>query len=53
MPSADVIIKIAQVFDVSIDYLLLEDTLRRPLSIKNDILNEKYPEIEALSEEDK
>ena len=53
MPSAEVIIKIAQVFDVSIDYLLLDDVPRRPLSARDNILGEKYPELGNLSDEDK
>lgn len=53
MPSAEVIIKIAQVFDASIDFLLLDDAPRRPLIAKDNILGEKYPELESLTEEDK
>lgn len=53
MPSADVIVKIAEVFNVSIDYLLFEDGPRTPLKYKNKELIEKIKSLENITERDK
>jgi len=52
MPSVDVIIKMAQAYDVSIDYLLIDDAARRPLQAVASKLAEKVAAVGALSEED-
>jgi len=54
LPSADALLKIAEVFDVSIDYLLVEDMQRKPLRQTIDVEMMKYlSEIESLDEKDK
>ena len=53
MPSIEAVIKIAKTFNISIDYLLLEDSIRKPLYTKENKLLEKFEEIQKLEEEDK
>jgi len=52
-PSAEAVVKIARVFDVSTDYLLVEDAARRPLIGENRELLERLQGMEALSKEDR
>lgn len=52
-PSTECIVKIAEVFNVSIDYLLLEDAPRTPIKFKDEKLIEKFKLIDNMSEEDK
>ena len=52
-PSAEVLVKLAQAFDVSVDYLLFEDAPRRPLTVEDRELVEKLQEVQHLSEEDR
>ena len=52
MPSIEVIIKIATAYEVSIDYLLLEDTPRRTLRTPSGKLAERVLALGPLSEED-
>ncbi len=51
--SAEVIVKIAEVFNGSIDYLLLEDASRTPIKFKDEKLIKKIKSIDNKSEEDK
>ena len=52
-PSIDAIVKIAIAFDVTIDYLLIEDAPRRPLKTNDHELVNRLQNINTLSEEDK
>ncbi len=52
-PSAEVIIKIAQAFNVSIDYLLLDNAPKTPIKFSDEKLIEKFKSIDDMSEEDK
>jgi len=52
-PSIDMITKIAQVFNVSIDYLLINDYPRRPLFLKDNSIMEKLQYFEYLSQQEK
>lgn len=52
MPSVDVIIKMAKAYDISIDFLLLDDAPRRPLDPHRSRLAEKVMELNNMSEED-
>jgi transcriptional regulator with XRE-family HTH domain len=55
MPSAEIIVKIAEVFNVSIDYLLLEDAPKTPLKSPSGNYKElmaKIQSLESLTEED-
>lgn len=52
-PSAEALVKFAEVFDVSIDYLLVEDAPRRPLRLDDAGLLERLQDIHTLSEEDR
>ncbi|MBA3431870.1 MAG: helix-turn-helix transcriptional regulator [Actinobacteria bacterium] len=51
-PSADAVVKLAEVFDVSTDYLLVEDSPRRPFRGAEDALGERLGTIGELSAED-
>jgi transcriptional regulator with XRE-family HTH domain len=52
-PSPDAIVKIAMAFDVTIDYLLIEDAPRRPLKTVDPELMNRLQSIQSLSEQDK
>jgi transcriptional regulator with XRE-family HTH domain len=52
-PSADVLVKLAQVFDVSVDYLLIEDAPRRPLKVEDPGLLERLQDVQYLTDEDR
>lgn len=52
VPSVQVIIKMAKCFDVSIDYLLVEEVRRRPLHVTDNGLIERLKDIQELTEED-
>ena len=52
MPSVDVIIKMAKAYDVSIDYLLVEDAPRRTLQTPMSKLAERVLSVGPLSEDD-
>ncbi len=54
IPSVDALIKIAMIFDVTVDYLLFEDSPKRPLKQTGDNeLIEMLSELDKLTEEDK
>jgi transcriptional regulator with XRE-family HTH domain len=54
VPSAEVIVKLAEVFDVSIDYLLIPDIPKKPLrqNINNELIQE-LSDFENLPDKDK
>ncbi|MBF0548737.1 MAG: helix-turn-helix transcriptional regulator [Candidatus Riflebacteria bacterium] len=52
-PSVEAIIKIAKVFDVSIDYLLLTDAARKSLKVDDPNLMDRFQVIQILPEEDR
>ena len=53
-PSADVIIRLAEVFDVTTDYLLLDDAPRRPRRTPDEAAlgDDRIAAVTELSEED-
>lgn len=51
-PSIEVVIKMAKAYNVSLDYLLLEDAPRRPLEAPVSRLAERVLHLGTLSEED-
>ena len=51
-PSIEVVMKMANAFNVSLDYLLYEDIPRRPLRIAQGRIAERVFSIEKVSEED-
>jgi transcriptional regulator with XRE-family HTH domain len=53
LPSADAIVKLAQVFNVSIDYLLINEAPRKPLHFNDEQLINKLQEIEDMTEADR
>ncbi len=53
VPSAEVIIKIAQVFDVSTDYILLENAPKKLFKLDTPEMTKRLQEIESLNERDK
>jgi len=54
IPSADILIKMAELFNVSIDYLLIDRIPKRPLNQNGDAeLLEKISEISTLPEKDR
>lgn len=52
MPSVEVVIKMARAYDVSLDFLLLEDVPRRPLNTKISRLTERAMSLGPISDED-
>ncbi len=51
-PSIEVAVKMARAFNVSLDYLLLEDAPRRPLVMPATKLAQRVLMIEGLSDQD-
>jgi len=52
MPSVEVVIKMAKAYNVSLDYLLIDDAPRRPLEVHVGRLAERVMGLGSLSEED-
>jgi transcriptional regulator with XRE-family HTH domain len=52
-PSADAIIRLAQAFDVSCDYLLVDDAPRRAFRSAEDILGDRLATIAELTPTDR
>jgi len=52
-PSADAIIRLAEAFDVSCDYLLVEDAPRRAFRSAEDVLGDRLATISELGERDR
>lgn len=52
-PSIETVVKIAQVFNVSIDYLLIDDYPRSPLHFKDNAFTNKLNELEILQQDEK
>lgn len=51
-PSADVVVRIAETFDVSTDYLLVDDAPRRPFRRGDEALGERLAHLAELSADD-
>jgi transcriptional regulator with XRE-family HTH domain len=52
-PSVETVIRLAKAFDVSLDYLLIEESPRRPLKMPHNDLMDRLQEIQHLTEEDR
>lgn len=51
-PSADALVRLAEVLNVSIDHLLIDDIPRRPLHSAEDVLGDRLASLGELGEED-
>lgn len=51
-PSADAVVRLAEVFDVSCDYLLVDDAPRRPFRSGEDLLGNRLHNIAELGNHD-
>lgn len=51
-PSADAVVRLAEVFDVSCDYLLVDDAPRRRFRTPEDVLGDHLATIAELSDDD-
>lgn len=52
-PSLDALIRIAEAFDISVDYLLIEDASRRPLHPNDHGLGARLDALGELDDEDR
>jgi transcriptional regulator with XRE-family HTH domain len=52
-PSADALVRLAEVFDVTTDYLLIDDAPRRPLHAPEDALGPKLAELAHLDDNER
>lgn len=52
-PSADAIVRLAEVFDVSCDYLLVDNAPRRPFRSPEDLLGNRLHTITELDDHDR
>lgn len=52
-PSVEALVKIAEIFDVSIDYLVFEDAPRRPLKLDDQEFASKLQDLHLLSKQDR
>jgi len=52
-PSPETIVKLAQIFDATTDYLLMEDTPRKAFVLEDKELRKYLQSIESLDTEDK
>ena len=52
VPSAEALVRVAEVLNVSIDHLLVDDVPRRPLRSGEDVLGDRIASLSELGEED-
>ena len=52
-PSADALVRLAEVFDVSCDYLLIDDAARRPFRPPEDTLGDRLAGLAELGDHDR
>ena len=52
-PSADAVVRLAQAFDVSCDYLLVDDAPRRRFRSAEDVLGDQLAAVAELGEHDR
>lgn len=52
-PSVEAIVKLAELFDVSIDHLLLDDAPRRPFRQADDELGTRLADLDKLTDADR
>lgn len=52
-PSVEAIVKFAELFDVSVDYLLVENALRRPFRQTHDELGTRLGDLDKLTDADR
>ena len=52
-PSADALVRLAETFDVSCDYLLVDDAPRRPFRSPEDSLGDRLADLTELGEHDR
>jgi transcriptional regulator with XRE-family HTH domain len=52
-PSAETIVRISKVFNISIDYLLIDEMSRRPLSMNDESIFDNIQKMELLTEDEK
>lgn len=52
-PSVEAIVKFAELFDVSVDYLLVENAARRPFRQSDDALEQRLGDLDQLSDADR
>lgn len=52
-PSVEAIVKFAELFDVSVDYLLVEDAARRPFRQSDDALGQRLSDLDKLNDADR
>ncbi|NIM16407.1 MAG: helix-turn-helix domain-containing protein [Candidatus Aminicenantes bacterium] len=52
-PSPEIIVKIAQVFEVTTDYLLIEKSPKKPFILDDKVLSDYLEDIQNLQEEDR
>jgi transcriptional regulator with XRE-family HTH domain len=52
-PSAEALVKLAQMLDCSVDYLLIADAPRRPFQLDDPTLAERLADLHLLTDEDK
>ncbi len=52
-PSVEAIVKFAELFDVSVDYLLVNGALRRPFRQANDELGSRLVDLDQLNDADR
>jgi transcriptional regulator with XRE-family HTH domain len=51
-PSLEALVRIAETFNVSVDYLVIEDAHRRPLHSAQNILGDKLADLATLEPDD-
>lgn len=52
-PSLEAVIRIAEVFNVSLDYLVIPDTPRRPLHAPHNVVDAKLADLSDLSDDER
>jgi transcriptional regulator with XRE-family HTH domain len=52
-PSIEVVVKLAETFDVATDYLLVDGAARRPFRAPTDLLGERLAHLDQLSDDDR